>query len=136
MTELKEILLRIVEWSKLKCRLQSIDTDELYFKEREIWWAHMGANVGSEQNGKNDGFDRPILILKKFTANMFWGIPITTQQKDGSYYYPTSHNEDQKQQIIVLHQMRAMSSKRLIKKQRRLPVDEFEEVRNQIKNLI
>jgi hypothetical protein len=31
-----------------------------YFREKEIWWACLGANIGFEQNGKNENFERPI----------------------------------------------------------------------------
>jgi mRNA interferase MazF len=36
-----------------------------YFYEREIWWCSIGLNVGYEQDGKNDNFERPVLVLKK-----------------------------------------------------------------------
>jgi mRNA interferase MazF len=40
------------------------------FEEREIWWCHLGLNVGDEENGKNESFNRPVLILKKFNRNL------------------------------------------------------------------
>lgn len=47
----------------------------------------MGQNIGFEQNGKGDNFVRPVIILKKFNKNMFFGIPLSTQIKDGKFYY-------------------------------------------------
>ena len=56
-----------VYWTRLKIRIHFQDIQERpYFKEREIWWVNLGVNVGFEQDGKGDNFERPILILKKF----------------------------------------------------------------------
>ena len=131
-----DILALIVDWTRIKLRLQVRQPKPVHYREREIWWVHVGANLGSEQNGKNAGFDRPVLILRVFTADLFWGIPFTTRSHSGTYYYATSCAIGQKQQIAMLHQARVMSSRRLIKKQRTLPQDEFDELRNAVKNLI
>lgn len=57
------------------------------FKEREIWWCSIGINVGTEQDGKNQKFNRPVLIVKKFNNRQFWGIPLTTKQPKNNYFY-------------------------------------------------
>lgn len=44
------------------------------FKEKEIFYLKMGENIGFEQNGKGEDFVRPIIILKKFNKDMFFGI--------------------------------------------------------------
>lgn len=40
----------------------------LYFKERQIWWASIGQNIGVEANGKNKKYERPVIILKNLTV--------------------------------------------------------------------
>ena len=35
-------------------------------------------NIGFEQSGKGDEFLRPVLILKRLTKEMFFGIPLST----------------------------------------------------------
>ena len=57
------------------------------FKEREIWWCRLGVNIGHEQDGKGMQAYRPILVLKKFNRQIFWGVPLTTQIKDNQYYH-------------------------------------------------
>ncbi|MFA7308472.1 MAG: hypothetical protein WC045_00185 [Patescibacteria group bacterium] len=47
------------------------------FSEREIWWCSIGKNVGHECDGKNELFERPVLVLKKFNRDTFLGMPIT-----------------------------------------------------------
>jgi mRNA interferase MazF len=136
MPEIKQIIARIIEWTKLKCRIEHNNGKKIYFHEREIWWSHLGQNIGSEQHGKNQKFDRPVLILKKFNAKLLLVLPMTTSEKDGIYYYKTAHKVGQKQASAVLSQLRSISSKRLIRKQRTLPKDEFEEIRNEIRDLI
>ncbi len=62
-----EYLEQFISWTKIKIRLfLKPNKHEIYFNEREIWWAHLGVNVGYEQDGKNDNFERPVLIIKKF----------------------------------------------------------------------
>lgn len=137
MPTIKEILDLIISWSKLKCRIEKDPQEEVpYFKKREIWWVHLGQNIGSEQHGKNEQFNRPVLILKKFNSKTVLILPLTTTEKEGQYYYPTSHEANQKQAKIILSQLRTISTKRLIKKQRTLPKSEFEEVRGKLKSMI
>lgn len=38
---------------------------KFYIKHREIRYAHVGVNVGFEEDGKGSDFKRPVLVLKK-----------------------------------------------------------------------
>ncbi len=65
-------------------------------RQREIYWANLGENIGFEQNGKDDNFMRPLLIFKKFSNNIFFGIPLSTQRKkDGSFFFEFSFKNDE-----------------------------------------
>lgn len=131
-----DFIAQIIEWTKLKCRIQAAPETRPYFREREIWWASIGANVGSELNGKNELFDRPVLVLKKFNAEMLWVLPLTTTDKVNRYYLPLRYEVGQKPAKVVLSQIRTISSKRLIKKQRTLPEDEFDLVLQQLQKML
>jgi mRNA interferase MazF len=37
------------------------DTERLFFRAHEIWWAHLGVNVGYEQDGTGPDFERPVV---------------------------------------------------------------------------
>jgi hypothetical protein len=68
-------------WHKIKSWINNLDSSNIYFKERDIWWCYFGSNIGSEQDGKGDRFLRPVLIFRKFTRNTCWVIPLSTQMK-------------------------------------------------------
>ena len=122
-----------VKWTKLKIRLHVSDRD-IRFREREIWWCSLGKNIGYEQDGKNEMFERPILILKKFNNDIFWGLPFTSQEKTGKYYYQCLYKG--KKFIAILSQLRLVSSKRLLRRIRTLSKSNFTEVKKCIKNFL
>jgi len=129
-----EKLERIIEWTKLKIRIELSLNRNVYFHEREIWWVNLGANVGFEQDGKNKNFERPVLILRKFGPNIFWGLPLSSKEKGGRFYYSISYKN--KNYSILLTQLKGISNKRLIRKLRRISKSQFKEVRNKIKDLL
>ena len=57
------------------------------FKEREIFWARIGQNIGAEEFGKGNEFQRPVLIIRKLTSHIFIGIPLTSTIKDNDYFH-------------------------------------------------
>jgi hypothetical protein len=83
----------------------------------------LGHNVGSEENGKHENFERPVLILKKITDKLFFGLPLTSRQKKGSWYYPFLFEGVERS--AILSQLRALSGRRLIRPMGRLDVETF-----------
>lgn len=65
------------QWNELK-KLVNRNRPTFYVKEREIRYAHLGHNVGYEQDGKGKDFKRPVLVLKKI-GNVFLVLPMTTK---------------------------------------------------------
>lgn len=63
---LDKIIKKFEMWFPIKSKLDSTDHRPPYFKEGEIWWSHIGENIGIETNGKSDAFTRPVLIFKKY----------------------------------------------------------------------
>ena len=49
-----------IKWSKVKERVNDLDSSHIYFQERKIWWCYLGLNVGTEEDGKGDYFMRPV----------------------------------------------------------------------------
>jgi len=121
------------KWNNLKKRIDASDNN-IFFKERDVWWAHLGLNVGHEENGKNDSYTRPILVLRKFNKRIFLGIPLTTQIKDNKYYYKISF-KDQKQ-CVMLSQIRVLEHKRLMRKMGEVSEKEFFNLRNSVARMI
>ena len=96
-----------VAWHKKKELLEKLP--RLFFHEREVWWCHLGANIGFEEDGKNDDFLRPILIFKKFNNESLSGTPLTTQAIHRQYYASFSINGVT--QYAILSQMRLLGAK-------------------------
>tara|TARA_B100000745_G_scaffold28234_1_gene18103 strand:+ start:328 stop:744 length:417 start_codon:yes stop_codon:yes gene_type:complete len=103
------------DWNKQK---QKIDAHEiqnsLYVKEREVWWISVGVNVGAEIDGKNELFERPVLIFRKVGREQFYGLPLTSKEKSGPFYRLVHYGESTGN--VCLSQLRVFSTKRLIRK--------------------
>lgn len=106
-------------WNELKKQLHNKANIDFYFKEREIWFCSLGVNIGFEQDGKKEGFERPVLIIKKFDKYVFWGVPLSTKMKPGNtHYLALQHGTLQFSAIIS--QLRLYSASRLTRKLYRL----------------
>lgn len=114
-------------WNALKKRIDAKSVDRmLYFHEREVWWCSLGLNVGVETDGKNDHFERPVLIIKKFNGLMLWVLPLTSQQRTGDHFHSIKH--DRGTSCARLSQLRTISSKRLLRKIGMVSEEEFRSV--------
>ena len=120
-------------WNVKKKKLNNTKR-RIYFKERQIWWCSIGLNVGFEQDGKNDNFERPVIVLKKFSNDLLWILPLTSQNKQGKYYYQMQYSS--KTYVVILSQIRAISSKRLLRKMIRISSQDFSKIRLLVINFL
>ena len=102
-------------WNDLKKGINSSDATGIYFNEGEIWWCHIGINIGLEQNGKGKNFSRPVLIFKKFNRCICWVLPLSQKFRSGSFFFPLL-SESNTIRMAILPQMKLIDAKRLIKK--------------------
>jgi len=79
---------RFRKWMTIAKRLDDSEHAPPLFKEGEIWWCHLGDNIGTEISGKGDMFDRPVLILRKLDHQSFIGLPLLGKKKGGDWYVP------------------------------------------------
>jgi mRNA interferase MazF len=99
-------------WNTKKIRLDTIEKRP-FFHVREIWFCYLGANVVFEQDGRGEDFLRPVVIVKKFNNEVFWGVPlIKTIKLDRPYLYQFSFIDGIKS-TAVLSQMRLIDARRL-----------------------
>ncbi|MCX6715116.1 MAG: type II toxin-antitoxin system PemK/MazF family toxin [Candidatus Uhrbacteria bacterium] len=124
---------KIIEWTKLKVRLHIAADRDLYFREREVWWTSLGANIGDEQNGKHDQFERPVLIIKKFGRNTFCGLPLSSRTKVGPYY--SAFRMGNTMETVIFSQIRTMSCRRLLRKMGMCSVEDFSKIISILKNI-
>ncbi len=121
-------------WNKEKTHLENTAHDNLVFHEREIWWCSIGVNLGDEQDGKNDFFERPVLVLKKFNNKIAWVLPMSSKDKIGLYYHNIQH--DGKTFSIILSQLRLVSVKRFRRFIRKISPYQFSLIQDKLLNLI
>lgn len=122
-------------WNKEK---KIVDTKivnrKLYFYAREIWWCSAGLNIGVEADGKNENFERPMLILKKFNADMIWVLPLTTKEKENKYYFKLTHETIKS--WVILSQIKTISTKRLLRKIGSISKTDLHAVITQVKSIL
>ena len=121
-------------WNIEKKNIENVGHETLLFHEREIWWCSIGLNIGDEQDGKNELYERPVLILKKFNNKLAWVLPMTTKHKEGIYYYPLSYKG--KTFSVILSQLRLVSTKRFHRLVRKISPHQFEGIQNKLVGLI
>ena len=93
------------------------------FKERDIWWLSVGVNIGFEEDGKNDNFVRPVLIVKKFNREIYLGVPMSSRIKDNIYYVPVTVKKETVS--VMTSQLRVFSSRRMWNKLAELDEGDF-----------
>lgn len=114
-------------WNKQKQKINAHKMqDSLYVKEREVWWISVGVNVGAEIDGKNELFERPVLIFRKVGREQFYGLPLTSREKSGPFYRLVHYGDSVGN--VCLSQLRVFSTKRLIRKIDVVNEDEFVEL--------
>jgi PemK-like protein. len=132
--EILQQITRLLDWSAKKVGIHLTERGAVYFEEREIWWVSLGENVGSEANGKNFHYERPVVILRKFSADMFLAVPCTTKTKNGSWYHPFLIDKEERR--AVMSQMRTISSRRLIRKLGNMTPGDFVALQDSVIGLI
>lgn len=121
-------------WNTRKKSIDAASDSLVDFHERELWWCSIGVNVGSEQHSQTVDFSRPVIILRKFTRDVFLGIPLTTQVKQTNFRFRLSIKGIENDVLVL--QMRAYDRKRLIRKIGMINKKAFTALRDFIKSLI
>ena len=88
-------------------------------KRREVWWCALGVNVGAEIDGKNDTFERPVVIIKRISVETVIVLPLSTKSTSDTHHVALEH--DDKTSYAKLSQIRTISTKRLRRKLFTLP---------------
>ena len=114
-------------WNEIKKTLELGDNDT-FCKNAEVWWCSLGLNIGFEQDGKNQLYERPVLVVQKFNKFVFWGVPLSTKIKPDNPHYLQLRHENQDYSAII-SQLRLYDSKRLQRKMYKISKVEFEKVK-------
>lgn len=123
-------------WNEFKKKINKEDIKHKpYPHEGEVWMCSLGKNIGFEQNGGGNNFSRPILIVKKFTNQMFWGIPLSTKQKNLDFYYNFTDLNNQKVSAI-LAQLKLISVKRLKRNLYEISKEDLKEIKIRLQKFL
>lgn len=123
-----------MKWSELKQNLDATANQPPYFNEGEAWWCSVGINIGSEINGKDNLYIRPVIILKKLSKDSFVGIPMTSKIKAGSWYI--SINFSGKISTANLAQIKTFNYRRLQDKYGQLDINTYLSLKARLKSLL
>ncbi len=117
-------------WNSLKKLInkKKID-DEFNFHAGDVWWTTLGVNIGKEINGKNETFERPVLIFKVINKHTLYVLPLTSKDHFTDKYHYKVNYEDDGSGVVVFSQMRVISSNRLLRKLSKINKDDLEETR-------
>ena len=122
-------------WHPVKKRID-LEARVPTIRQREIWWCSTGVNVGIEQDGKNDLYERPVLVVRKFNRRHFLGVPLSSQLKDfphfHSVHYKGPSDREAKERKAILSQIRSYDSVRLTRFVARLGSKQFDELMREL----
>lgn len=124
---------RFLEWIQNKINIDLRQRGKIIHL-CEVYWCSLGENIGDEENGKGETFRRPVLIIKKFNNNIFWGIPMSTKIKNNRYYVPVILKNIS--QSVLVSQLRILDTKRLEQYIGYVSREDFLKVRSSLVNLL
>lgn len=96
-------------WNKTKKKISS--KQHFPVKLGDVHWCSLGLNIGFEQDGDNENFQRPVIILKKFSSSFVLVAPITTRNHVGDWYLDI--NILNQRRLVILNQIKPVDTKRL-----------------------
>lgn len=96
-------------WNQIKKRVN--ESNHTKVKLGEVFWCKLGLNIGVEQDGRND-FERPVVIIKKFSSQIVLIAPLTTKFHAGNWYLKV--NFLNRNQQIILNQIKPIDTRRLL----------------------
>lgn len=108
-------------------------TKRIYFHKGDVWYVALGKNIGYEEDGKNQNFERPILITRKFNNDIFICVPLTSQNKEGKYYHTLISFPGS---TAILSQVRLLDAKRLLRYIGKVEHEELQEIKLKIGKVV
>lgn len=120
------------EWNDKK---KNIKQNDIFFRERDVWWCKLGKNIGQEQDGVGDNFSRPVIILRRLDDRTCIVLPLTTKENIGSWFVELVKYEGKKS-WVMLNQIRLISTDRLYLYINYINIDEFNKIKKQLASLL
>lgn len=106
-----------------------------FYRQRQVRWCRLGVNVGFEEDGTGKNFSRPVLVFKGFSRHACLVIPLTTVSKESRYYVPVGIVDGHKAMVII-SQIRCISTKRLDQHIATIDKKTFDNIRKAVKDML
>lgn len=119
--------------------------ERFYVNQREIWYCHLGANIGYEEDWKWSEYRRPVLVLKKIGI-LYRVAPLTSKPKENNKFYHIINSwsleyfEEAASKVTqswaILSQVRVLDKTRFIHKIVHINNEEFLHIKKKLKTLL
>lgn len=117
-------------WNKVKQHVHG-EERSVVIRRGEIRWASIGVNVGMEIDGKGESFLRTVLIIDCIGKGLALVVPITSGEKQFPGYIPLVWKG--KTDSLCVHHMRVISTKRILRREAKIPSNTLAGIKEQIK---
>ena len=121
-----------LDWTRVKTKTNNFGEYPRNLKVRQIRWCRIGENIGTEEDGKNKNYTRPVLIVKICGPKSFFGVPLTSRVDKGEKPYYFSLVSGGLPALAILSQARTWDSSRLMDVIDRVDRGVFEEMKEQL----
>jgi mRNA interferase MazF len=112
-------------WNVRKKKINK-DPSVAFIQTGAIWLTSIGVNIGSEIDGKDDDFARPVVIVKKVSPNIFIGVPATSKIVEMPYRSPITIL-GRSGQAVCSH-IKSLDRKRLIRYVGKIDQQDFKNI--------
>ncbi|MBC7981653.1 type II toxin-antitoxin system PemK/MazF family toxin [Candidatus Parcubacteria bacterium] len=119
-------------WNILKKKVNKLNSKTHH--KKQIWWSIWGLNIGFEEDGKGEFFERPVLVIKVLSRNTCIVLPLTSSEDKNSNRVDIGLINGIKSKVI-LSQIKVIDTRRLTDKVCVLDVDVFTKVKEAVKNM-
>ena len=116
-------------WNTTKKRIDN--NKRIDIRKKSVWICSFGLNIGYEIDGKNDGFERPALVIKSFGRGDGIVLPLTSKNKKGKYLVLLNEKS-----YVNITQIKYLDSKRFKRFLFEINNTAFEKVRFELKKLL
>jgi mRNA interferase MazF len=133
MPQIQQFIKNFTDWFQLKPKLDDRNHKPPLVSQRDIFWCHLGENIGTEISGKSNLYTRPVIIVKKLSRHTFLVIPTSTKIKEGSWFVFFKHKEIE--MVACLHQIKIIDYRRLQTLIGKLDSRDFQNIKTGLKEL-
>ncbi len=120
-------------WNKIKKKINQRGYPQISLGE--VWWCAFGLNIGVEQDGDSINYQRPVIIIYKFSNQIVLVTPITKTKPESDWYH-TINLLEKGESSVILNQIKPVDVKRLVKRKGQILEKHRLEILNEYINLI